>query len=65
MNEHLILILFIDKRRRNYDQTGNSNFNNASNGRKNNDYDYNEFSSFKFRTPEEVFREFFRGDPFA
>lgn len=30
----------------------------------NNDYDF-DFYSFQFRSPEEVFREFFRGDPFA
>ncbi len=28
------------------------------------DYDF-DFYSFQFRSPEEVFREFFRGDPFA
>jgi DnaJ family protein B protein 6 len=30
----------------------------------NSDYDF-DFYSFQFRSPEEVFREFFRGDPFA
>jgi len=56
-------VLADDKRRRNYDQTGTTGFNNSSNSRRN-DYDY-DFGQFKFRTPEEVFREFFRGDPFA
>jgi len=59
-----------DKRRRNYDTTGSTGFNTGSNGRRSSNADF-EFewnpsnSSFKFRTPEEVFREFFRGDPFA
>ena len=30
----------------------------------NSDYDF-DFYSFQFRSPEEVFREFFHGDPFA
>ncbi|CAG7837817.1 unnamed protein product [Allacma fusca] len=55
---------YFDKRRRNYDTTGTNGFPNGPNPRKN-EFDYDSFSSFKFRTPEEVFREFFRGDPFA
>jgi DnaJ family protein B protein 6 len=59
---------FADKRRRNYDTTGSTGFNTGNNGRRSSNADF-EFdwssSSFKFRTPEEVFREFFRGDPFA
>jgi len=56
-------VLADDKRRRNFDQTGQNNFTGGNNTRRN-DFDF-DFSSFKFRTPEEVFREFFRGDPFA
>ncbi|XP_021948474.1 dnaJ homolog subfamily B member 6-B isoform X1 [Folsomia candida] len=61
---------YFDKRRRNYDMGGSGFAPNAGftgmNGhsRRSGDFDF-EFSSFKFRTPEEVFREFFRGDPFA
>lgn len=61
MNFYLLVIT--DKRRRTYDQGSRTNgFNDSSfhNARRNNDFDY-EFGSFKFRTPEEVFREFFRG----
>ncbi|OXA57578.1 dnaJ homolog subfamily B member 6-B isoform X2 [Folsomia candida] len=63
-------VLSDDKRRRNYDMGGSGFAPNAGftgmNGhsRRSGDFDF-EFSSFKFRTPEEVFREFFRGDPFA
>jgi hypothetical protein len=48
-----------------FPQNGNG-FRDGMNGhsRRSGDFDF-EFSSFKFRTPEEVFREFFRGDPFA
>lgn len=58
---------YIEKRRRNYDTTGHNGFPNGTNQRnnRNTDFDYDFASSFKFRTPEEVFREFFRGDPFA
>jgi len=58
-------VLADDKRRRTYDQGGTPGFNERTNGRRmNNDYDF-DFYSFQFRSPEEVFREFFRGDPFA
>lgn len=57
---------YFDKRRRNYDTTGHNGFTNGTNNRtRSSEFDYDFASSFKFRTPEEVFREFFRGDPFA
>lgn len=63
---HLVIIkyfscLVTDKRRRNYDMGGSGFAPNAGftgmNGhsRRSGDFDF-EFSSFKFRTPEEVFR---------
>jgi len=55
-------VLADDKRRRNFDQNTQNTFNNSNTRR--NDFDNFDFS-FKFRTPDEVFREFFRGDPFA
>ncbi|CAL8073357.1 unnamed protein product [Orchesella dallaii] len=59
-------VLSDDKRRRNYDTTGHNGFTNGANNRsRSSEFEYDFASSFKFRTPEEVFRDFFRGDPFA
>ena len=51
-----------------YDQYGKEgiiNGNSRSRSRHDDDFDMGEYGFFTFRDPEDVFREFFNGTPFA
>lgn len=72
--EHLI-ISCLEKKRKIYDQYGKEGLDGGAkrmrrhyHGRGSTadfDHDFSPFFQFSFRNPEDVFREFFGGDPFA
>lgn len=61
----ILLLNFLEKKRRVYDQYGKEGLQMPGNkGRYGDDFDPHFAGTFVFRDPEEVFREFFDGAPF-